>query len=76
MVSGPNLVLCFELGISNSTFILLSGGQNSCSVVGHDQDRYPDASKRDWDCVIKIGGEPTVEVTILRAIGGTTRKLP
>ena len=76
MVSGPNLVLCFELGISNSTFILLSGGQNSCSVVGHDQDRYPDASKRDWDRVIKIGGEPTVEVTILRTIGGTTRKLP
>lgn len=76
MVSGPNLVLCFELGISNSTFILLSGGQNSCSVVGHDQDRYPDVSNRDWDCVIKIGGELTVEVAISRAIGGTTRKLP
>jgi hypothetical protein len=76
VVSGPNLVLCFELGISNSTFILLSGGQNSCGVVGHDQDRYPDVSNRDWDCVIKIGGELTVEVAISRAIGGTTRKLP
>jgi len=31
MVSGPNPVLCFELGISNSTFILLSGCQNSWS---------------------------------------------
>ncbi|PWU80811.1 MAG: hypothetical protein DLM72_10095 [Candidatus Nitrosopolaris wilkensis] len=31
LASEPNPVLCFELGISNSTFILLSGGQNSWS---------------------------------------------
>ena len=55
---------------------MLSGGQNPCRVVEHDQDKYPDASKRDWDCGIKIGGEPTVEITILLAVGGTARELP